>query len=154
VPGEPALGLLFSLPFYLGVALALRRWRQPGHRLLLLAGGMMLLNTIFSQYAPHFRRALGVTPSVALLSGLGLATLVDLRASSALRRLAPWAGLAPVTLAAVIILGGGTANVSGYFSHWGTSPDLYYAYDKGLWQIAGYVRDLPTVEAIFVTRSS
>ena len=34
---------------------------------------------------------------------------------------------------------------------WGGSPDLFYAYDEGLWQIAGYVKSLPPGQDIFIT---
>ena len=75
IPGMPALDPLLSVPFYLGFVLALWRWKRPATGVLLLAGCAMLANTVFSQYAPHFRRSLGLTPVVALMSGLGLAAI-------------------------------------------------------------------------------
>ncbi len=79
IPGRPALDALIAIPFYLGLLAALRRWRQPGSGVLFLAAGTMLLTTMLSEYAPHFRRALGITPVIALWSGLGLATIAQFR---------------------------------------------------------------------------
>ena len=76
VPGLPALDLLISLPFLIGLGITLWRWKR-----LVFAGccwpaPSMLAPTVFSEYAPHFRRAVGATPVAALFIGLGLAALL------------------------------------------------------------------------------
>lgn len=86
VPGLPALDLFISAPFMLGGALALWRWKRPVFASLLLAGLLMLAPTIFSEDAPHFRRAVGETPVLALLIGLGLAAILGWRGDAALRQ--------------------------------------------------------------------
>jgi hypothetical protein len=77
VPGLPVLDPLMSVPFYLGLLLTLWRWKRPAGGGLLLAGLIMLVPTVLSEYAPHFRRALGAAPVVALLCGTGLAAIWD-----------------------------------------------------------------------------
>jgi 4-amino-4-deoxy-L-arabinose transferase-like glycosyltransferase len=156
VPGLPVLDVLMSVPFYLGLALALWLWRRPAFGGLLFAAAVMLAPTVFSEYAPHFRRALGLTPVIALLCGLGLATLLGRRGErslspklvtgmDALRR------LGQTVIVAVILLGSTISGANAYFNTWGRSNAIYYAYDQGLWEIGQYVLDLPTDERVYLT---
>ena len=78
-PGLPVLDILMSIPFLIGLGVTLWRWRRPAFGVTLLAGAIMLVPTVLSEYAPHFRRAVGATPIVALLCGLGLAILLGQR---------------------------------------------------------------------------
>jgi len=163
IPGQPVLDLISAIPFYLGLLLALRRWRQSAGGILLLAGVAMLLTTVFSEYAPHFRRALGVTPVAALLSGWGLAAIWDcgsqrfgaraLAGSPAPGSARRWARLSTASagLVVLMLLGSGLWNSRDYFVVWGHSPDLFYAYDEGLWQIGQYVAALPASESVYIS---
>jgi 4-amino-4-deoxy-L-arabinose transferase-like glycosyltransferase len=80
IPGMPALDILMTIPFCLGIAVALWRWRRPVFSSMLLIGLIMLLPTALSEYAPHFRRAVGAVPAVSMLCGLGLAIMLSERA--------------------------------------------------------------------------
>jgi hypothetical protein len=171
-PGLPALDLLMSIPFLIGVGLTLWRWRRPAFSLTLLVGLIMLIPTVFSEYAPHFRRAVGAAPIVAILCGLGLALLLGQRRSGPLTRtddvpprlreegIAPeqiaagmdrlrWLGRAIIV--ATILLGATVLTASAYFTRWGNSSAIYYAYDQGLWEIGQYVLSLPADESVYVT---
>jgi len=77
----PAFDLLIGVPFLIGAGLALWRWKRPVFGGLLVAGLAMLAPTVLSEYAPHFRRAVGVTPIAALFIGLGLAVILVARRS-------------------------------------------------------------------------
>ena len=132
----------------------------------------MLIPTVLSEYAPHFRRAVGAAPIVALLCGLGLAILLgQRRADQATRpdevpaRLRE-DGVSPAQIAAgmdrlrqlgrviivaVIMLGATVYTMTAYFGKWGNSQAIYYAYDQGLWEIGQYVLGLPADEAVYVT---
>ncbi len=174
VPGMPALDVLMGIPFVVGLLAVCWRWRLDKSRAvafagLLLAGGVMLMPTVFSEYAPHFRRALGVTPVVALLCGLGLATMLgrptkaprqvedstasgvpdSSGASSALMDRLRGVGRAVVV--AAILLGSTAYGAAAYFTRWAGSPALYYAYDQGLWEIGEYVLTLPPDEPVYIT---
>jgi hypothetical protein len=172
LPGMPALDWLMSIPFLIGLGVTLWRWRRPAFGMLLLVGAVMLVPTIFSEYAPHFRRALGAAPIVALLCGLGLAVILGRRAGGPATRpdevperlrdtgVAPeelaadmdrlrWVGR--VIIVAAILLGSLIYTISAYFIRWGNSQAIYYAYDQGLWEIGQYVLSLPPDEAVYIT---
>jgi 4-amino-4-deoxy-L-arabinose transferase-like glycosyltransferase len=171
VPGMPAFDLLIGVPFLIGVGLALWRWKRPVFGGLLVAGLAMLAPTVLSEYAPHFRRAVGVTPVAALFVGLGLAVILgrpqELASPDAY---VPWrvreGGLEPDELAtrmnrlrwwgrvlvvAAILAGSALYSAIAYFDIWGGSNALYYAYDQGLWEIGQYVRRLPLDERVYLS---
>lgn len=149
IPGRPALDILLAVPFYLGLLMVLRRWRRPAFAALLLAAGAMLLTTMLSEYAPHFRRALGITPVIALLAGLGLATIGTFNRAGI--NGPPWPRRLGAGIVTCMLLGSAAWNIRDYFSVWGRGPDLFYAYDEGLWQIGQYAQSLPADEAIYIS---
>jgi 4-amino-4-deoxy-L-arabinose transferase-like glycosyltransferase len=184
IPGMPALDILLTIPFCLGLAIALWRWRRPVFSSIVLAGLIMLLPTVLSEYAPHFRRAVGAIPPAAMLCGLGLATMLGQRESEPsapqsrpaggdARQETPYiprrlleSGASPEQLSAgmnqfrrlgratvvgAILLGSAILSVTAYFDRWGRSPDLYYAYDEGLWEIGQYVLGLPAGDTLLIS---
>jgi uncharacterized membrane protein len=160
IPGAPALDPLLAVPFYLGVILALWRWKRSVAGVLLLAAAAMLAATTFSQYTPHFRRAIGLTPVIALTSGLALAEIWGARrrggsgGSASQERSAGIGRALPVVRSLVVVailLGSAVLSTTAYFVRWGASPDLFYAYDEGLWQIGEYVKTLPPDQDVLVT---
>ncbi|MGC8782664.1 MAG: glycosyltransferase family 39 protein, partial [Anaerolineae bacterium] len=171
VPGMPAFDLLIGVPFMIGVGVALWRWKRPVFASLLLAGGLMLAPTIFSEHAPHFRRTIGEAPVAALFIGLGLAAILGRRTEAA-----PATAYVPATLAAggwepaalagqmdrlrwwgravavaAILAGSATYSAIAYFDVWGGSNALFYAYDEGLWEIGRYVLGLKDGTRIFLS---
>jgi Dolichyl-phosphate-mannose-protein mannosyltransferase len=171
-PGLPVLDILMSIPFLIGFGVTLWRWRRPSFGVILLVGAIMLIPTVLSEYAPHFRRALGAAPIVALLCGLGLAILLGQRRADLATRpdevparlredgVSPeqiavrmdrlrWFGR--VIIVSVIMLGATVYTATAYFGKWGNSQAIYYAYDQGLWEIGQYVLGLPEDEAVYVT---
>ena len=77
LPGAPALDLWLAIPFYLGLTLALLRLRQPAYAILVTSLVGLLLPGIFSEYAPHFHRILGVAAPVALLCAVAAGLVVE-----------------------------------------------------------------------------
>ncbi len=174
IPGAPALDVLMSIPFFIGILVALRGWRQPIWTGLLLTLGVMLLPTLLSEFAPHFRRALGATPVVAVLCGVGLgailgrttdgkrpATPIPWRVEAAgadpveaAQRMAQLQQLGRATVVAAIIAGSAVLSITGYFAKWARDPALFYAYDEGLWQIGAYGLAHPADAALLVTPRS
>ncbi len=138
LPGAPALNLWLALPFYLGLGLALWRIRRPAYTIILIGLIGLVLPGVFSEYAPHFHRILGAAAPTALLCGLGLDWLWQRRA---------------FFRAAVILLLvlGGLTTVRDYFVRWAALPDLYYAFDEGLWQVGRRIAALPPDEPLYLT---
>lgn len=142
VPGLPALSLWLALPFYGGLALALRWIGQPAYAIPLLGLGGLLLPGIFSEYAPHFHRILGAAAPTALLCGLGLDWLW--RWQPRRTTLVRWAAIA------LLLLGGVTESYN-YFVRWARLPDLYYAFDVGLWQVGQFIATQPSSTPLYLT---
>jgi len=184
LPGRPALDWLSAVPFYIGVAASvcgicgrLVRRKDRGRRALgssdgevvgerlgngrlpiglvvLLMLATMLAPTALSEYAPHFRRAIGASVPAALLVGMGLSIgthrLVELVAGVRPRR-ALLEPLVTVCLAVPLLGGSAAFTARDYFVRWASSPDVYYAYDVGLWEIGQYVNELPEEERVYVS---
>lgn len=133
LPGAAVLNIWQALPFALGLALALWRIRTPAYSIPLLGLAGLLLPGVFSEYAPHFHRVLGAAAPTAVLAGFGLDAVWSLwaRRSRPARRAPAWLGWASAVL---LVLGGVTA-ARDYFIRWAALPDLFAAFDAGLWQI-------------------
>lgn len=171
VPGMPAFDPLISVPFMIGVGLALWRWKRPVFASLMLALLLMLVPTILSEHAPHFRRAVGATPMGALFIGLGAAAILGRRSDAApatayVPRPLAASGWEPAVLAgqmdrlrwwgrvvavATILSGSAIHSASAYFDVWGRSNALFYAYDEGLWEIGRYVLELKDDTHLFLS---
>jgi hypothetical protein len=80
-----------------------------------------------------------------MLCGVGLAVILGRPGLSRLRR------LGGIAIVGAILLGSTILSTTAYFNRWGQSPDLYYAYDQGLWEIGQYVSGLPADETVLLT---
>jgi hypothetical protein len=134
--------------------------RTPGHPgrtvglFLLLSLATLSLPTALSEYAPHFRRAIGVSAPAALLVGVGLACSASWAKKLFVRGRPSFASAerGATLLLAVPLLGGSAfLTARDYFVRWGESPETYYAYDVGLWEIGQYVNELPAQEQVYVS---
>ena len=152
LPGAPALNLWQAIPFYLGLGLTLWRIRRPVYALPVVGLAGLLLPGVLSEYAPHFHRVLGAAAPAALLAGLGLAWVWRC-GSTRWRQAVPrqWAGLAVMGAALLALLWGGAAAAHSYFVRWAALPDLFYAFDAGLWEIGQWVADQPAQTPVYLT---
>lgn len=144
LPGAPALNLWQALPFYLGMILAARRLARPALALPVIGLIGLLLPGVVSEFAPHFHRVLGAAGPAALLAALGLDALW--RAVN--RPSLAWVGQAAAAL--LLVLGAGTA-LRDYFGRWAALPDLFYAFDVGLWEVGQWVAAQPEDQPIYIT---
>ncbi|MBU1878431.1 MAG: hypothetical protein KJ734_05730, partial [Chloroflexi bacterium] len=150
IPGRPLLDAFLGVGFFVGLGLCVWRWRRPAYAFPVLWLLVMLVPTILSEYAPHFRRAIGAAPAVAIITALGLALLVEAMWTAA-RRLGPHLRprLRPFARGTVLVgLGLGlfastALTIGDYFLVWGPSPDLFFAYDEGLVHVARYAKQVP-----------
>ncbi|MBC7223362.1 MAG: hypothetical protein H5T59_03665 [Anaerolineae bacterium] len=161
IPGAPALDPWLAALFTLGLALAVWRWRRPAWASLPLWLGVMLLPTALSEYAPHFRRAIGAAPAVALLAGLAAAQVLAWGAQWMARwrargpARAPWLPAVGAGLLVVGLWAGSVACAArDYFVRWAHDPSLFYAFDVGLWRLGQALRDLEGRGTVYLTPRS
>ena len=142
---------LEALFFWLGVGLALRRWRDPTYRLLLLWLGVMLLPSILSvatgtnTYGSHyFIRLSGAAPAIYLLASVGIwETFLFLR-----DKLPQNVTLKPAVLVSVLV--GGFFLVQGvntyrtYFQNWANEPDMPESYGTAWTKLAQTLNGQPS----------
>lgn len=152
LPGAPALNLWQAIPFYLGLGLALWRIKRPIYALPVIGLAGLLLPGVLSEYAPHFHRVLGAAAPAALLAGLGLAWIWRWGALRWRRRPAgTWPGLSAATAVVLLLVVGGVGAARTYFVRWAALPDLFYAFDAGLWEIGQWVAGQPAETPIYLT---
>jgi hypothetical protein len=151
IPGAPALNLWQAIPFYLGLLIALwhsRRIRiEPVMALPVISLVVLLAPGMISEYAPHFHRVLGAAGPTALLCGIGL----DGIGRAANRLQIPAMRLIGPVIAVLLIVAGTLTSAYGYFVRWANLPDLFYAFDTGLWELGQWVAQQPSGEAIYIS---
>jgi hypothetical protein len=160
LPLRPALDPFLACLFLVG--LAWTAWAslrgRPVMALPWLWLGVLSLPTLLTTDAPHFGRAIGATPAIALLCALGLAIL-DSRfpildsgsqPSSLPNPKSKIQNLKSVLLALGLVFSTVTT-ARAYFCTWGRSPDLFYAYDVGLAGVADYINAVPAGQEVVLT---
>jgi hypothetical protein len=145
LPGEPVLTLWLAFPFFAGLVLSFLRIRSTAYWVAIVGLVGLLSVGAMSEYAPHFHRVLGASAPTAILCAIGLDTCWHWRPQRApyVRWLAPTL----LVLAAVF-------SWRDYFVRWAALPDLYYAFDDGLWQVGQWVADRPADETVYLTPRS
>ena len=172
LPGAPVLSLWLAVPFWIGLGMALWRMRGPIYAMLVVGLAGLLLPGVVSEYAPHFHRVLGAAAPVALLIALPLdwvwgrgkegnagkeeggevRLFPKSRTSGQETQLRGKKGL--VAAGAILALVFGLAlfaTVRDYFVRWAALPDLYYAFDEGLWQVGQWVAAQPEDAPLYLT---
>ncbi|MFB0534203.1 MAG: ArnT family glycosyltransferase [Anaerolineae bacterium] len=152
LPGRPLLDPFLSVCFLCGVGLSAVRIRKPTYLLLLLWLAVMLLPTVFTEYAPHIRRALGIVPAASILVALGFSTLLHW-VRSGVGKVPMQKGLGFLLTLALGggLLGSTLVSYRDYFIVWGHSPQLFYAFDESLVTLAEYVGQLPRDEKVYLS---
>jgi hypothetical protein len=151
IPGEPVLNLWEALLFFAGLGIAVWRIRRPGYAIMLISLLGLLLPGALSQHAPHFHRLLGASAPTALFCALALDGLWQWRPWTSdrgpwfvVRRQLHWVSLSLLGL-------GGITSAQEYFVRWANLPDLYYAFDVGLWQMGQEMAQMPAAQPIYLT---
>lgn len=135
LPFRPALDPFLTLPFLIGLGLALRNGWKLGRLFLLVGLGAFLLPTILSDYAAKFQRAIGVLPFIGLLAAFGSERLTHLVESVSHGRLQRTAKLLPTAIIATSIL---LTNWT-YFKVWTQRSDHFYGMAAGFTKLASLV---------------
>jgi 4-amino-4-deoxy-L-arabinose transferase-like glycosyltransferase len=152
IANRPVFDLPGAVFFYLGLALALLRLRQPAYGFLLIWIGVMILPTALSTSAPHYLRAVGLIPAIFALPALGLDGIVDW----ALRRARAASLAIGAALGAVLALWlGVTAAVvhHEYFGEWAPRPEVYYGFHSEMNAIGRFLNDEVTDQPLVLLSS-
>jgi 4-amino-4-deoxy-L-arabinose transferase-like glycosyltransferase len=142
LPGRPLLDLVSGLFVLVGLAAALRYWRQPRCALLLLGVLLIAPVSLVRDSSPNFLHYATLLPLLALLFGLGVTTLYRSLRDPTARRIG---GLA---IAALIIFNlQWTAR--DLFGAWSRNPETQRAYNARLGLLAHYLdltaHEIPSV---------
>jgi hypothetical protein len=154
LPGAPALNVWLALPFYLGLGVVLWRIGHWASRLLLVGLVGLLLPGVFSEYAPHFHRILGAAAPTALICALGLDWLWQAMWQVRGRTLNPGWQRSSQWVAVCLLVLGGITSVRDYFVRWAALPDLFYAFDVGIWQLGNKMATLPADAPLYLSPRS
>ena len=142
LPGEPALSIWLAIPFFIGAAIAILRIRRLAFQITLFSLFALLAVGVVSEYAPHFHRVLGATGPTAILCAVGLDAIWQQR--PARLPFVRWASILLLVLATY-------TSWQQYFVRWASLPDLYYAFDVGLWDVGRWIASQPAQTHIYLT---
>ncbi|MCD4737882.1 MAG: glycosyltransferase family 39 protein [Anaerolineae bacterium] len=136
---RPVWGPALGLAFVTGVGVALARFRRDASAaLVLLWITVMAVPTLLAEDAPHFLRAVGILPVVALLPALGLDWLqarLNARHSHSLPRVLL---LLPALLWGMEL----ASTTTDYFIHYAEAPLAYHWFEAGPVALAGEINTL------------
>jgi hypothetical protein len=145
LPGESVLGLWLATPFFIGLVIAVLGIRRVVMQIILLSLIVLLSVGVASEYAPHFHRVLGAAGPAAILCAVGLDAIWQWRPArfQAVR----WASIVLLVVAAF-------TSWQQYFVRWAALPDLYHAFDVGLWEVGRWIASQPAQTPIYLTPRS
>ena len=129
--GRPMLNPWEAFFFWLGVGMALWRWRRrPAYRLLLLWTGVMLLPAVLSRdiFVANTRRMLGATPAIYLLLGVGVWELFRLLKERFFGEHGTRAGIVVGSVFGIAVLTQGIITHRTYFTQWAVAPEVRALY--------------------------
>lgn len=147
--GRPLLDPILAAWAAIGLVVSLRR-RSAGW-IALLALIVFSLPALLASPASLTRRWTGVWPIVSMVVAAG--AVVSARAVidrwPGGRRAARWRRIIPIGWAALLGVSAVIA-VADYFGRYVSNPQLFWAYDSGITQVANYVKGQPDA-AVFLT---
>ncbi len=133
LPGRPVFDPALGLAFLAGVGVAgwrAVRQRSVAHALPVIWTAVMLLPTILAEDTPHFLRAAGVLPGVALLPALAFDWLARLPTAR------PWARWLGRAAAAAALALGLLLTVRDYFGRYAAAPGTAYLFQSAAADLA------------------
>jgi 4-amino-4-deoxy-L-arabinose transferase-like glycosyltransferase len=130
LPGRPAFDIPTSILFFLGLTIALVRWRQRPYSLLLFWLVILTLPPILTppRDVPHFSRSIGALPAACVFPAIGMERLWHWWR---VRRPSPGARVVAAVCLATVLAASATLTVHDYFLVWASNPDLRDQYFDG-----------------------
>lgn len=144
IPRVPIFDPITAALFLAGLALALARWGEgPGHALIVMWLGTLLMASVLSHGAPNVLRTLGAAPAAMTLTVLG----ADAVSAAVGRHWGRRAGLAALGLWLAWFAGIETAR---YHLEWARRPDVWADFSGRETTVANEIAALPASEPIAV----
>ncbi len=150
LPGWPIFDPLSALSMLMGIALAVRRIRQPAYALILIWLVVMIVpGLIATKETPNYLRVTGIIPAVFILPALAAGWLWEVwetHAPAVLRAL-------PVLLVMLALLGGSIHVYHSYFGLWSKLTVALQSFGADRFFALGIARDIASAEGklVFVT---
>jgi len=139
VPWRPVFDPVLGGAFVLGLLVALCRIRRdPAAGFVLIWTAVMSLPTLLAEDAPHFLRAVGVLPVIALLPALGLDWLAGVSKPLISNLQSPTSNLQSVILVFPLLFGL-SSTTWAYFGHYARDPVTGYWFERGAVALAGRI---------------
>ena len=156
------LNPLEGLFFWLGVGVALWRWRHPAYRLLLIWLGVMLLpgvlavetgtNTFGSH---HVIRLSGAAPAVYLLASTGIWEFFHFLREKLFRKATLNPAILVLIVLSVFFLVQGVSTYRLYFQIWANEPDMPESYGSAWRKLAESLNEQqPDIGSVYFVHSS
>lgn len=139
LPGRPVLDPILSAFAIAGLISSVAR-RKPAHFILLLTIAIFTLPPLLTEAAPLPRRWTGAMPFVAMLAALGVVAIYDWLCPRLQR---PSGRGILVGVLTVLLLGSAGLSTADYFGPYAANPQLFWAYDAGMTQVAEYIAGRP-----------
>ena len=121
ISGRPIFDLLSALLMLIGIALAVRRFREPAHGFIVIWLIVMFVPGLLAiKDTPNYLRVTGLIPAIFMLPSLGAAWLWDAwesRTPEMLRAL-------PLFVVTLAFLGGAFHTYNSYFVTWPKAPEI------------------------------
>ncbi len=146
LPGRPLLDPVQTVLAVIGLAVCLRRSRQPEFLFVPIWTFVMLLPAALSNGAPSFNRIAGAVPAIIMLVAIGGGQVYRLLIT------ARWSWLGPIVLIGTLTFTFiSTAN--DYFNVWPNSNGLLYSFSLPERIQAQVIANLPATADVYLTPS-
>lgn len=136
IPGRPVFPGLAAIPFYLGVLVLLRRWRESAFALAGIWLVVMLIPTLVTVSAPLFMRSVGALIPTMSIPAVGLAAIVRFL-NRRWGRAGRWAGC---LLALLFLTQAGWLTGRDYFGQWASLEQVQVNYNARETAVVEYLR--------------
>ena len=148
--GRPVFGPVSGALFYLGLILALLRWRHPQYAFLMLWLPLALVPSMITDSAPSFLRASGALPVVYIFSALG----VEACWMWLVRRFGQRAAYGLAAGLLLLLAGNAWWSYHDYFTVWAQRPEVRLVYRTDLTEAAHYLDESDIADAVCISSSN
>ena len=135
LPGRPALDPILSVFFIVGLGVCVAR-RQFAHNGLIGSLIVLSLPVILTGPSPLTRRWTGAMPIASIIAAVGVVTIMQF----AYRRCRASRCRAIISIGlSLLLVVSAVWSIVDYFGPYAANPQLFWAYDSGITQVANYI---------------